>query len=229
MAAKKKTDSQKMYEVLRRYYRVRVLSAAKLGGKYGVKQLARDYHKKYGVNFETFYSRIVKQQARDKAKGKDWNEGLELLVRNEKEKVFDDKNYHGETTDLAAFDAAMEWGTMEGVAIELKVPTSTVKRWMNQYESFKDLVVDGINKAKAKAEKNLLELGQNQTFTERKVEEGHNHNGSFSKIVEVVKEVKGDAKATLSWLQGNVKDKYGKEASEKKEDKGKITIVVGGK
>jgi hypothetical protein len=206
-----------------------VLSAAKLGGKYGIKQLARDYHKKYGVNFETFYQRIVKQQARDKARGKGWDDGLELLVRNEKEKQIDDKHYHGEMTDLAAFDAAMEWGTYEGIAIELKVPTSTVKRWLNQYETFKDLVVDGINKAKAKAEKNLLEQGLTQVLSEKKKEYGSNDKGDYEKTVEIVKEVKGDAKATLSWLQGNMKEKYGKEASEKKEEKGKITIVVGGK
>lgn len=203
-----------------------MISAAKSGGKYGIKQLAKDYHKKYGVNFETFYQRIVKQYARDKAKGEDWNDGIELLVRSEKEKDIDDKNYHGEITDLAAFDAAMDWGTKEGIAIELKVPTSTVSRWMKQYESFNDLVIDGLNKAKAKVEKNLKSLGENTVLTEKR-EENSAKNGK--KTVEITKEIVGNAGATLSWLKGNAPEKYGDKKEENKTSKDVINIVVGGK
>lgn len=229
MAAKKKTTSSRMYAVIKRYYRVRMINAAKTGGKYGIKQLAKDYHQKYGEKFETFYQRIVKQAQRDKAKGNDWNEGIELLIRTDKETIIDDANYHGESTDMAAFDAALEYGTLEGIGIVLKIPTKTVNRWMKQYESFSDLVTDGLNKAKAKVEYSLKKLGETNTLVEKREEKGYNGQGSFDKKVEITKEVSGNVSANLAWLAGNDKEKYGKDKEEKKNTKDVINIVIGGK
>lgn len=206
-----------------------MISAAKSGGKYGIKQLAKDYHKKYGVNFETFYQRIVKQYARDKAKGEDWNDGIELLVRSEKQ-VEEDKNYHGEETDSIAFDAALEHGNLEGIAMILKIPTTRLKRWMTQYESLNDLIHDGINKSKAMVEYNLKKLGENVTLTETKEEEGVDAKGhDFSKKVVIEKEVLGSANANIAWLKGNAPEKYGDKKDDKKASKDVINIIVGGK
>lgn len=223
MAAKKKLNKKKMYATLKRMYRIKTVAAAKEGKRYGIKQLAYEYAEKYGEKPSTFYERIKKKVARDKAAGEDWNTGLELLVRSEEEVKFDDERYQGETTDMAAFMAGQEYGTLEGICLALKIPRRVINRWMKQYESFSDCVHDGLANGKAKVEYTLKQQGQNQTLTETKVER---YPDGKEKVIEIEKEVRGSVQANKEWLKANTEKYNDKQETAVEEDV--IEIVIGG-